>query len=201
MSHTLSLQVLHENEDVIGAFVADGQKIICSCLPDSISESQVNVAIEVCDRSIIGTRISSFATERIVYYLQQSILLVQHVVDHVFLFVVCKPIEDLPLLDIYINIMVDEIKTYLLEKTTEDELPSISDLKNGMLKDLYDPLQTWLAQILGPVAGMVLDDAIDSWISDGNPVREHLDALFQKLDEDLDIESQKVLRTKFKSYL
>jgi len=197
----LSLNEFKNNDDVIGAFVADGANILISCMPDNYSNTQVNAAIDVCSKSIIGTKIGSFSTKRITYNLQSSILIAQHIGDHVFLFILCHPVKDIPLLDIYINIVADQIQSHLEEKERKSKLPNLDELKAGHLGQTMGRVQDWLSNYLGPVASIVIDDALETWIAQGNPDSSHLEGLFLLLDEELEPNSQKQLRKTFEDLL
>jgi len=194
---SLKLQEILAQEGVEGALVSDGEEVLLNQMPNTFTSETIATMIEVGGKTIIGTRIGNFQTNRIVYRFQNSLLLVQHVNDHVFLFVLCQDASCLSMLNIYINIVVDEIQTYLGSMQETVRKPSLQDVKHGGMEAFFERLSPWLANVLGPVATIVLDEAIESWIEKGQPSPGQLPELFAILDDDLPEEAKSELRAEF----
>ena len=123
----------------------------------------------------------------------ESVVVARELVDGTVLFAICDPSFNYNLLTMSFNLLQEEFKegNHSQEPaagsaaTEEPTVPSGGDI-SAALQDLLDEMKGLLGKILGPMAGFVFDDVVETWQGQGAADFSRIEDLIGSINQEID---------------
>lgn len=129
-------------------------------------------------------------TELMLNY-DESVVVARTMQNNDLIFVICDPSFNHNLLSMSFNLLQEELYGDLLaaeDKGSVGGALESSKVKKSALKDLtllFESLREHLAKIVGPMAGIIFDEAVDEWQKQGTADESRLKNLFDLLNQEI----------------
>ncbi|HYL81953.1 MAG TPA: hypothetical protein VEU07_14135, partial [Candidatus Acidoferrum sp.] len=150
-----------------------------------------------------ATRMNIPDISEVLLFYEEALLLVKEITDKVFLVVMCEVSANPSLVTMSIGIGLEDLKAWaqtqhaapapprpeaeakpapapIAKKPTPEEL-----MESGPLADTLSDMQTALARVMGPMAGIIFMEALGQWIDSGTPSEATLGELVKILAKEI----------------
>jgi len=127
-------------------------------------------------------------------FYDEAVIVVRYLNNNLLLFVVCDPGFNQNLLAISFNLLEEELgataANELVESTTLQTTRSVAkgpDIHSASLSSLLQEMKAQLGKVLGPMAGFIFEEAVDSWKQQTSPDKIQVEGLIELLNKEISI--------------
>jgi hypothetical protein len=178
---------------VLGVFSLHAKKGIlhCSVPPLFKPEKLLEVSRQLLKIYTV-TRMNLKAMQDISLHFDGSVLVLRQLTDLLFLVVICEPQVNFNMLSMSLSLVAEELPSEFARAENPPPQPAATSPKAlkeirqaGPLVAPLKKIEDALSQLMGPVAGLILEEAIEEWFSSGNASFEGLPSLVGVLSREM----------------
>jgi hypothetical protein len=167
------LNELKSTPGVLGAFVLHSKKgIVANCLPGVFKPDKMIEVSRQLLRIYTATQMNSQGILDVRLHFDGSIVMLRWVSEQLFLVIFCEPRVNTNMISMSANLVAEELRGDVEfprfaesgygRAVTPERIRNSGPLATPLLK-----VEEALAGIMGPVAGMILEEAVEEWIRTG----------------------------------
>ncbi len=175
---------------VVGGFVLHQREgILVNNLPSFFKESRLLEIGKKLQKIWSAGRMSFPDVSEASLFYEESVLILRAVGEQLFLVLVCEPSINTNMLSMSINLALEDLETLepppaaaAFEESVAEPLVAAADpgeLLSGPLAEVLERLQGGLAGVMGPMAELIFEEALEQWCAAGRTTREELPALVE----------------------
>lgn len=178
---------------VIGVFALHAKKgVLQSAVPTVFKADKLLEVSRQLLKIYSVTRMNLGAMQDIHLHFDGSVLVLRQISDLMFLVVICDPQVNIHMLGMSLSLAADEMASNLSAaepvkpQQAEPAPKTLEELRgSGPLAAPLQKIEAALAQLMGPVAEMILDEAFEEWSQSGKMSFESLPKLVRILSREL----------------
>ena len=183
---------------VIGACIYNSHEgLKVSNLPAIFKPDRLNVIGKQLSKLYSAGTMSFDDLANLVLHYDESVIVARELEKNTLVFAVCDPSFNHNLLTMSLNLLQEEYKIGKFETSPPAAGGAASENVKGQpaqaaghersaqLKGLLAEMKTVLAKVLGPMAGFVFDEALDSWTGLGAADMRRIDELIALIETEI----------------
>lgn len=183
------LEELKAIPGVIGGFALNPKKgILANCLPAMFkAEKLIEVSRQLL-KIYSATRMNAQGMQDISLHFDGSVVMLRWVSDQLFLVLICEPQVNTNMLSMSVSLAAEELQSQADAVPVAEPAAAAASVgtpesirSSGPLAAPLKKVEEALAGIMGPMAEMIMEDAIHEWFSSGKVSFDSLASLVKIL--------------------
>lgn len=182
---------------VIGACIVDSQDgLKVTNLPAIFKSERLTLVGKHLQKLYSAGQVSFDDLTDITLNYDESVVVVRQLEQHTLIFAICDPTFNHNLLTMSFNLLYEEFKlgnfaeaATVAPSTAEEKSTIVSPPAemaiSGALQGLFMEMKEDLGKILGPMAGFVFDEVVDTWVEQGAPDFSRIEELVEQLNQEI----------------
>lgn len=174
---------------VIGAFgYRTKQGILCNNLPSLFKQERLAEVAKNLAKIAAAGRLGFPDMAEVLINFEESVILCRPLGTGDLLITVCDPSINMNLLTLSLNLALEDFDSTAAEAPVA-VAPRVDPAQLRESGPLAEPLQAMvqmLAKVMGPMAGIVFNEALESWAAEQPPTPARLPALLEALCREID---------------
>jgi hypothetical protein len=201
------LNELKSTPGVLGAFVLHPKKgIVANCLPGFKPDKMIEVSRQLL-RIYTATQMNSQGMQDVRLHFDGSIVMLRWVSEQLFLVIFCEPRVNTNMISMSANLVAEELRGGVEFPSSAEPgqgravtPESIRD--SGPLATSLQKVEEALAGIMGPMAEMILEEAIEEWIRTSRASLETFSSLVKILCREIgDTQRAKLFQDQIRPFI
>lgn len=191
------LEEIKTSPGVLGACVFSAQKgIVGSNLPATFNPEQQERITSILHRVFRLNDASKLDVNAYEIQYDEALLMARRLDKEATLVVVCTPDVNVPLVSMACGMQTSELLEAIASATGQQgaqqkEKLTAKEVLDGPLGEKLTMIKKSLAKSIGPVAGMALENALNTWLENGDPEPGRLVDLAELLLPEIDDDAEK----------
>ena len=183
---------------VIGACIYNSHEgLKVSNLPAIFKPDRLNVIGKQLSKLYSAGTMSFDDLANLVLHYDESVIVARELEKNTLVFAVCDPSFNHNLLTMSLNLLQEEYRIGKFEAVSpaksgvasesikEHSAQAAGPDQSAQVKGLLTEMKTVLAKVLGPMAGFVFDEALDSWTGQGAADMKRIDDLIALIEAEI----------------
>lgn len=184
-------QMLEEFKTIPGAMggfaLHPKQGILANSLPPMFQKDKLLEVSRELLKISTAMQMGSLNMQDISLHFDGSMVMMRRISDQLFLVLICEPQANAGVVGMSLSLAVEGLRARQGKRTPvpnpkEDRAETPESIRaSGPLVEPLEKLEEGLAVVMGPMAGMILDEAVEEWFESGTVSFEALSCLVRIL--------------------
>lgn len=203
---------------VFGCFVCKGnQELVAAALPPSFKTDTIKTMGSLLTRTIKMGAMTNLDLTNIDFRFEGSLLIVKPLAEGAVLGMVCEPDANKSLINMTISMLINDIQNAVNKAPAAIEQPPVQaetiqvqqpipatpaepvrEQKDAALTPILEAIKDALTYAIGPFAGQIMEETIQTWAMQGPKSKQQLPALATLLCQEI---NDKELEKEFMSQI
>lgn len=177
---------LKDLSGVLGACLYHGQKgVIETNLPSIFTAEKLADLGRLLMKIHTAGRMNFHDLTDLSLHYDESVLLVREIQKDLVIFLLCDPGFNQNLISMSLNLAQQDLRNKQISVAAVPPPPQTPSPPTEDVLPVLDEMKAYLPKIMGPMADIIFDEAVETWQEQGNCTLGNLNSLVQMLAEEI----------------